>query len=108
MEELDLEGAKITDAGVAKLVSLAKLRVIGLGNTQVTDGVASTLAQMKQLKSINLARTKIAAESIKQLQLELKGCSIIAPALAQRDPTSAATFGAPGVPSTGRGPFNQP
>ena len=109
LEELDVEGSKITDAGVAKLVPLAKLRVIGLGNTQVTDGVTSSLAQMKQLKSISLARTKISAESVKQLQAELKGCSIIAPALAPRgDPNASQNFGGQNIggPGQPRATFN--
>jgi serine/threonine protein kinase/Leucine-rich repeat (LRR) protein len=93
LERLDLEGTPVGDAGVAQLAGLTKLRHIGLSNTQVTDGVTATLGQMKQLRSLILTRTTVSADSIRQLQTELKGCFISGPALAPRDPAAPAGFG---------------
>jgi len=95
LEELDLEGVGLTDAGLRPLADLPALRRLVLAGNRLTDGCASTLAEMKRLQTLNLARTQVSAEAVQQLQQALPGCAITAPALAPRDNSSSATFGAP-------------
>lgn len=95
LEELDLEGVGLTDAGVKPLAGLPALRKLVLAGNRLTDGCTSALAEMKRLQTLNLARTQVSAEAVQQLAQSLPLCAITAPALAPRDASSSATFGAP-------------
>jgi Leucine-rich repeat (LRR) protein len=94
LEELDLEGVGLTDAGIKPLADLPALRKLVLAGNRLTDACTATLAEMKGLQTLNLARTQVSAEAVQQLQRSLPGCAITAPALAPRDASSSATFGA--------------
>jgi mono/diheme cytochrome c family protein len=56
---LDLGGAKVTDAGVAKLAACESLLRLHLEMTGVTDAAADTLAGLKRLEYLNLYGTQI-------------------------------------------------
>ena len=51
---LDLDGTKVTDAGLAHLVGLKKLCIADLNDTRVTDAGLAHLAGLKELRSLNL------------------------------------------------------
>jgi hypothetical protein len=72
----------VTDGGVAALISLKKLRQIGLARTAITESATGSLAQMKSLKQIDLAGNKISAEAIRMLRAALPGCYVTEPAQA--------------------------
>jgi internalin A len=92
LEELNLGGAKITDAGLGGLVRLAKLRSLDLSRTQVSgkgirelaalgnlerltlwqagnirDDVAASLAAIRNLKVLDLSATKITDATLSAL-----------------------------------------
>ncbi len=56
---LDLSGAKVTDAGVAKLARCENLTRLHLERTGATDVAADTLAWLKRLEYLNLYGTKV-------------------------------------------------
>ena len=57
--ELTLGNTKITDAGLAHLTKLTKLRVIRLSRTVITDTGMSVLAKCEMLENVDVSQTKI-------------------------------------------------
>jgi hypothetical protein len=77
---------------VANLAGLTKLRHLGLSGTSVTDSVTGTLREMTNLRNLNLTRTTVSADSVRQLQAELKDCYIIGTQARPRDPMAPDGF----------------
>ena len=57
--DVDLEGAQITDAGLASLAALPNLETLDLSETQITDTGIKTLAKFKKLRDLYLGGTRI-------------------------------------------------
>jgi hypothetical protein len=67
LEELDLYGVKITDAGVGHLSGLTALRRFSLLGAQITDASAEILARMKELRELNIYRSRITNAGLAKL-----------------------------------------
>jgi hypothetical protein len=57
--ELTLGGTKITDAGLAHLLQLKKLRKVRVSKTAVTDAGMTDLAKCEYLEDVDVSQTKI-------------------------------------------------
>ena len=68
MEDLDLYGVKITDAGVEHLRKMTALRRLNLLGGQITDASAEILAQFHELRDLNLYRSRITNAGLAKLQ----------------------------------------
>src|SRR5216117_741867 len=68
MEDLDLYGVKITDAGVEHLRGMTRLRRLNLLGAQITDASADILAQFRELRDLNLYRSRITNAGLAKLQ----------------------------------------
>ncbi len=68
IQELDLSGTKITDAGIAKLKKLKKLQKLNLENTGVSDECFAAIGGMTKLDDLNLSGTKVTGKGISALK----------------------------------------
>ncbi len=68
MEDLDLYGVKVTDAGVEHLRKMTGLRRLNLLGGQITDASAEILAQFTELRDLNLYRSRITNAGLSKLQ----------------------------------------
>src|SRR5207245_4930066 len=68
MEDLDLYGVKITDAGVEYLRKMTGLRRLNLLGGQITDASAEILSQFQELRDLNLYRSRISNAGLARLQ----------------------------------------
>ncbi|MDR3183599.1 MAG: hypothetical protein LBT89_11910 [Planctomycetaceae bacterium] len=67
--ELTLGHTKITDAGLAPLKKLTKLRKLRISNnTAITDKAAETLAEMPSLQDIDVSQTSFGNKGLAQLR----------------------------------------
>ena len=66
--ELTLSETQITDAGLAPLKKLTKLRKIRISKTAITDNAAKVLAQIPTLEDIDVSQTSFGDEGLKALQ----------------------------------------
>jgi len=66
LRELDLNGSRVTDAGLAVLRSMPSLATVRLRDTLVTDaGFQESLSRMEALKRLDLRGTKVSREAVK-------------------------------------------
>jgi len=65
---LELGSTQITDAGVAQLGAIGSLQALDLSRTKVTDEGLSSLKGLKQLQSLTLTGTKVTDRGVKELQ----------------------------------------
>ena len=72
LTELDLYGARITDAGLVYLAALTGLTKLNLLGAAVTDAGLQHLARLRNLRELNLYRTKITNTGVERLK-ELRG-----------------------------------
>jgi len=68
LEKLILNGTKITDRGLLKLVSLGHLEDLSLANTNVTKAIEPLFGKMKTLKHIFISDTKIPDQTVSEWQ----------------------------------------
>ena len=66
--ELTLSETSITNAGLAPLTTLTKLRKIRLSKTAITDDAAKILAQIPTLEDIDVSQTLFGDNGLKTLQ----------------------------------------
>ena len=71
LEELDLHGTNIDDAGMENLAELTALKKLDLSHTRVTDAGLRHLAGLKQLREINLQGTDITPQGQQKLRATL-------------------------------------
>ena len=64
---INLEGTKITDAGLKELAKLQKLERLFLCHTQITDAGLKELTKLKNLKKLSLEGTQITDAGLKEL-----------------------------------------
>ena len=67
LRELNLDGAHITDAGLAHVQKLSKLRKLYLTDTPITDAGLAHLADLDRLEVLDLAGTKVADAGLARL-----------------------------------------
>lgn len=67
LEKLVL-GPSITDAGVVHLSGLTNLKTLGLSRTQISDTALHTVAGLPELRSLGLSRTNVTARGVAQLR----------------------------------------
>lgn len=66
LRELDLNGSRVTDAGLTVLRSIPSLATVRLRDTLVTDaGFQESLSRMEALKRLDLRGTKVSREAVK-------------------------------------------
>ena len=68
LQDLNLQGSNITDAGLPKLAGLKKLRTLYLSGTHVTDKGLRSVASLSGLEELTLAYCNIADNVISGLQ----------------------------------------
>jgi len=70
LQHLHLQGAKLTDAGLAHLSKLTHLEFLSLDGTYVTDASLPSLKALTQLKHLDV-NTKVTAAGVKRLKKDL-------------------------------------
>jgi|HigsolmetaAR202D_1030399.scaffolds.fasta_scaffold09375_2 Leucine-rich repeat (LRR) protein len=91
LEELYLRGAKITNTGSGKLAALQKVKVLDLGETQLSEAGLKFLSQLPELERLSLYGCKRvddsvipALESIRKLQwVDLTGTGLTPQAISR-------------------------
>jgi uncharacterized membrane protein len=76
IEKLWLDGNKITDLYLEKLVTLDKLSYLNLASTLISKNGIVQLKKLPALKNIYLYATKVTGEDLTQLKTEWKGVKI--------------------------------
>ena len=71
-EPSEPNGMEVTDAGLAYLERLPRLRMLNLDNTRITDAGLATLSRMGSLEEIDIERTKVTVAGLAHLRA-LKG-----------------------------------
>ena len=92
IKHLDLNDTRVTDAGLVHVRDLAELVWLGLYGTYVTDAGLVHLKSLKWLKDLDLKRTNVTAAGVEGLETIASACRIIAdPAALKRPLTKEPT-----------------
>jgi hypothetical protein len=89
LEQLDLQSAKLTTAGVAALKDLTQLRTLWVNNPAdgdaLGDAAVEPLLSMKKLRSLYLGKTQLTADGVQRLLAlpDLRDLSLSSPALGE-------------------------
>src|ERR1700693_1879482 len=65
---VDLNGTKITDAGLKQLKELKELRELNLADTKITDAGLKELKDLKSLRTLCLWDTQVTDAGLKELK----------------------------------------
>jgi Leucine-rich repeat (LRR) protein len=76
LQELTLEDAQVTDAGLAYLRGLTSLASLDLTGTQITDAGLEDLKGLTTLHLLDLRDTRLTNEGIRELQEALPKCEL--------------------------------
>ena len=76
LDHLDLSGTRITDAGMAHVVRLRRLRLLDLSETAITDAAVPHLTRLTKLWSLSLHGTAVTDAAVENLRLALPRCTI--------------------------------
>ncbi|MEX1095980.1 MAG: hypothetical protein WED34_08015, partial [Planctomycetales bacterium] len=76
LEELDLSGTAVTDAGLEPLTALSGLSGLYLNDTAVSDAAVPHLSRLGRLKILSIGGTRITWDGVRRLQQSLPGCRI--------------------------------
>lgn len=77
LHALAFYGTSITDAGVARLPSVAPgLAVVTISEGRVTDAGVKHLAALSKLEAVNLYQTQVTATAVAELQAAMPKCRI--------------------------------
>lgn len=76
LRELSLERTQITDAGLEHLTGLTQLESLDLLGTQVTDAGLACLNGLTHLKSLSLVEVNVTGMGVAKLQRALPNCKI--------------------------------
>ena len=71
LQKLNLQGTRVTDAGLAHLARMPRLEFLDLRDTQVTDAGLAHLSALERLRSLRLGQTKVTTSGIEALQKAL-------------------------------------
>jgi len=92
---LQLNDARITDAGLKRLSGLTGLERLVLPAAQVTDAGLLSLKKLKNLQVLQLGPDQITAAGRKDFEAALPGCKMIVSVQAPAEETAAAKPAAP-------------
>jgi hypothetical protein len=76
LEELSLDGADVTDLGLACLHGLKELRRLNIANTRVTDSGLELLKGLPKLTLVDLRGTSVTPEGITRLRRALPNAQV--------------------------------
>jgi hypothetical protein len=76
LQELDISGTQITDAGLRNVSRLGTLQQVNLARTKITDAGLEYLKSLKRLRSVQLQQTKVTAKGVKELRKALPRCEV--------------------------------
>jgi hypothetical protein len=68
VEDVDLEGTRVTDAGLETLKELNQLVTLALGNTKITDAALENLEGLNRLEALDLSATKVSDAGLERLK----------------------------------------
>lgn len=74
---ISARGTKVTDAGLAHLTGLTKIKRLNVANTSITDDGLRHLEAMKSLKRIDVTGTTVTQAGVDRLQSALPGVVIV-------------------------------
>ena len=77
LKVLNLGGTNITDAGLVHLVGLTKLETLNLGGTQISDAGLVHLKGLTNLEKLDLAGAKVTSAGVTEFRQALPDCKII-------------------------------
>jgi hypothetical protein len=77
LQELSLDGARVTDAGLASVKGLKELRRLNLAHTAVTDVGLNSLKELANLSFIDLRGTKVTQPGVRELQHALPTAKVL-------------------------------
>ncbi len=90
IQELDLSGTDLTDAGVKHLVGLKNLKVLDLERTGITDAGLKRLEGLPKLEELRLEGTKVTATAVLDLSRRRPELILDHPALLPPIPTESS------------------
>ncbi len=76
LKKLWLNGTGITDTGLDSIKGLSELEYLNLYGTEVTDEGLKKLAALKNLKKLYLWQTKVTAGAVEEFKKSVKGCDV--------------------------------
>ncbi|MCS5540968.1 MAG: hypothetical protein NZ804_13335, partial [Roseibacillus sp.] len=76
LRKLWLNGTGITDAGLDSITALSALEYLNLYGTQVTDEGLKKLAGLKNLKKLYLWQTKVTSGAVEEFKKSAKDCDV--------------------------------
>ena len=76
LKKLLLRGNRITDAGLKSLSRLKNLEMLSLSSTAIGDAGLQHLKSLGKLRSLRLSHTKVTAAGVQRLQAQLPNCKI--------------------------------
>ena len=78
LQVLDLhKSIYVTDKGLESLKSLPKLSRLELSYTRTSDAGVDTLLALKKLKVLHLTGTRVTGEGVRKLKAGLTGCEVL-------------------------------
>lgn len=77
LEELDLSGTDLTDAGLAKLSRLTNLKRLDLSGTRITDQGLQSLQAMSALEELSIENTAVTRSAIEAFVKERPGLYVL-------------------------------
>ena len=89
LRDLNLGGQKFTDSGLKGLAGLDQLESLDLVETAITDAGLEPLKGLRRLKSLDLTRTKVTAQGVRNFEAAKPGVKVVA------DPPLPASPSAP-------------
>ena len=91
LRTLRVGGQAITDAGLKHLAGLDQLQSLDLVGTEITDAGLEHLKTLRGLKSVDLTRTNVTAQGVSNFEAAMPGVKVVADPL----PSTPATPTAP-------------
>ncbi len=76
LRDLNLAGNRITDAGLAHLAGLVDLQILDLADTAITDAGLESLHGLRRLRYINLEGTKATPVGARALKAAVPGADV--------------------------------
>ena len=77
LEVLMLDGAPITDAGMAHVCRLTTLRRLGLGNTRITDAGLAVLYPLERLEWLRIDGAHVTDAALEAFRVAHPNCEIV-------------------------------
>jgi hypothetical protein len=77
LEDLGLNGTKVTDAGLEHLKGLKLLRGLGLGETRISDAGLAQIKLLEKLRLVHLWETQVTDDGVLELQDALPWLQVV-------------------------------